>query len=83
MNELPETNAAEALRWLDQADEELLAARRLAGEADLPARIACFLAHLAAEKALKAYLISRSVPFPRPRAAEPVGDRRSLSRRCG
>ena len=65
MNELPDTNAAEARRWLGQAEEELLAARRIAGDAELPARIGCFLAHLAAEKALKAYLISRAVPFRR------------------
>jgi HEPN domain-containing protein len=65
MSELPETNAAEAHRWLGQSREELRAAGRLASERDLPARIACFLAHLAAEKALKAYLIASGVPFPR------------------
>ncbi|MGH9023976.1 MAG: HEPN domain-containing protein [Acidimicrobiia bacterium] len=32
---------------------------------DVPARIACFLAHLAAEKALKALLIDVGVAFPR------------------
>ncbi len=65
MNELPDTSAAEARRWLAQVDEELLTARRIAADTELPPRIACFLSHLAAEKALKAYLISREVPYPK------------------
>jgi HEPN domain-containing protein len=65
MNERRDSSASEARRWLRQADEDLLAARRLAADADLPSRIACFLSHLAAEKMLKAYLISRDVPFPK------------------
>jgi HEPN domain-containing protein len=63
MSELPDTSAAEARRWLAQADEDLLTARHIAANPDLPARIACFLAHLAAEKALKAYLIAAAAPF--------------------
>jgi len=65
MNELPEENAAEAQRWREQAQQELQTARRIAGEPDLPARIACFLAHLATEKALKASLIRHGIEFTR------------------
>ena len=63
MGELPDTNAAEARRWLGQAAEDLEAARRIAGDPELAARLACFLAHLAAEKALKALLIDSGIPF--------------------
>lgn len=63
MSEQPEPNAAEAQRWLEQAGEELRTARRVAGEDDLPSRIACFLAHLATEKALKAGLIRSGIAF--------------------
>lgn len=63
MSDPPDTNPTEARRWLQQAREELLAARRLAADSDLPPRIACFLAHLAAEKALKAWLIWLDRPF--------------------
>lgn len=48
--------------WLQQADEELTAARHLASDAEVPVRIAAFHAHLAAEKALKALTILRAVP---------------------
>lgn len=48
--------------WMRQADEDLMAARLLASEADVPDRIAAFQAHLAAEKALKALTILRAVP---------------------
>ncbi len=65
MNELPDASAAEARRWLTQVDEDLLAARRIASDPELPPRIACFLSHLAAEKALKAYLIAHDVPHPK------------------
>ncbi|HEX2038615.1 MAG TPA: HEPN domain-containing protein [Acidimicrobiales bacterium] len=57
MGELPDDNAAEARRWLGQAVEDLTAARRIAEDPELAARLACFLAHLAAEKVLKAFLI--------------------------
>lgn len=63
MGELPDTNAAEARRWLGQAAEDLEVARRIAEDPELAARLACFLAHLAAEKALKALLIDSEVPF--------------------
>lgn len=75
MSELPDTSEAEARRWLSQVDEDLLAARHIAADPDLPARIACFLSHLAAEKALKAYLIAREVPYPK---THDLGDLLSL-----
>lgn len=53
MPELPDNNEGEARRRLAQANEDLRAARRIAEDADLADRLACFLAHLAAEKALK------------------------------
>ncbi len=75
MNELPETNAAEAQRWLGQADEELRTANRIASDAELPARIACFLAHLAVEKSLKACLINLGMAFTK---VHDLGDLRAL-----
>jgi HEPN domain-containing protein len=51
----------EARVWFAQAAEDLSAARHLATNPDMPARLAAFLAHLAAEKALKAALIARGV----------------------
>lgn len=60
-----EEQRAEALRWLDEAKADLASATFQASAKDLPGRIACFLAHLAAEKALKALLISVGFPFAR------------------
>ncbi len=48
--------------WMQQADDELVAARHLASDFEVPDRIAAFHAHLAAEKALKAVTILRAVP---------------------
>ncbi len=48
--------------WMQQAGEELLAARSLARHGEVPHRIPAFHAHLAAEKALKALTILRAVP---------------------
>ena len=62
-SEPSDTNLGEARRWLGQASDDLRGADRIAGDSEVPARIACFLAHLAAEKALKACLISAEVPF--------------------
>ena len=61
----PDLVAAEARRWLGEAGEELRIARYLSNDDTLPARAACFHAHLTAEKALKAVLIQRGVPLRR------------------
>lgn len=61
MNEQPPEAIDEARRWLGEASEELDVADVLAAETKLPARAACFHAHLAAEKALKGLLIARDV----------------------
>lgn len=60
----PEENG-EARRWLGEANEELTVARILADDTRAPARAACFHAHLAAEKAIKALLIERGIVVPR------------------
>lgn len=41
--------------------EDLVAARRLATDDEVPPRLAAFLAHMAAEKALKGALIARRI----------------------
>jgi len=64
MSEPPEA-FGEAFRWLGEATEELDTARHIQSNPELPARMPCFLAHLAAEKALKALLISAYTPFPK------------------
>lgn len=62
MNEPPDLTA-EAKRWLEQARQDLHAAGVVQADPRSAGRIACFLAHLAAEKALKAALISRGIAF--------------------
>lgn len=49
--------------WLRFAEADLAAARSLLATPDLPARIACFHAHQATEKALKASLVASGTPF--------------------
>ncbi|MGH9070013.1 MAG: HEPN domain-containing protein [Acidimicrobiales bacterium] len=51
----------EARRWLKEAGEELAVATVIGGNPELPGRVACFHAHLAGEKALKALQIRRGV----------------------
>lgn len=63
MSGQPELNLDEARRWLAQASEDLSTAERLSNDPESPARIACFLAHLSAEKSMKAWLIASGVPF--------------------
>jgi len=55
----------EVARWLHEAQEELRVARYLSGAEELPARAACFHAHLAAEKALKAVVLDGGSTIPR------------------
>ena len=54
----------EIRRWLRFAREDLEAVEALLGEADFIPRHACWLAQQAAEKALKAALVSQRVHFP-------------------
>jgi HEPN domain-containing protein len=63
--ESPRQTADEAWRWLGEAHEELTVAEVLVSNEQLPARAACFHAHLAAEKALKALLLRREVTLKR------------------
>lgn len=63
MSGQPETNLGEARRWLAQASEDWSTAERLSKDPESPARIACFLAHLSAEKSMKAWLIASGIPF--------------------
>lgn len=56
---------AEAQRWMRYSREELALARVIALRADGPARLVCWHAQQAAEKALKAALIIDGVTFPR------------------
>lgn len=63
MSGQPETNLGEARRWLAQASEDWSTAERLSRDPESPARIACFLAHLSAEKSMKAWLIASGIPF--------------------
>ena len=53
--------SADAQRWIGEAHEDLDADKRLV--ADGPARVACFLSHLAVEKPIKAVLLSTNTPF--------------------
>ena len=57
----PDDVSTEARRWLQQAVEDLMAAQRLADDPEMPPRLVAFLAHLAAEKALKGALIARGI----------------------
>jgi len=54
----------EARRWLGEAEEELVVVEVLLADKRAPVRAACFHAHLAAEKALKALVIFRAVTLP-------------------
>ena len=63
MPELPDDNYREARRWLRNVEDDLHAMRAVARDPESPGRMACFLAHLVTEKALKATLIDAGVPF--------------------
>lgn len=65
MTEASPDDVAEALRWLGEADDELMVVDVLHADSRIPHRATCFHAHLAAEKGLKAVVIFRSVPLPR------------------
>jgi HEPN domain-containing protein len=53
----------EVEQWLTFAKADLRAARLLLSDVEVPARIACFHAQQAAEKAIKAVLIAQQTPF--------------------
>ncbi len=63
MPELPDDIYSEARRWLGNVEDDLHAMRAVARDRESPARMACFLAHLVVETALKATLIDAGVPF--------------------
>ena len=63
MPELPDNSFDEARRWLANVEDDLHAMRAVARDPESPGRMACFLAHLVTEKALKATLIDAGVPF--------------------
>lgn len=52
-------------RWLRWAAEDLLAARHNLADAEVAPRVACGLAHQAAEKAIKALLVVAEVDPPK------------------
>ena len=56
--------AKETRRWLRYAAEDLQTARSLSESGAAPPRHAAWLAQQAAEKAVKAVLISLQIPFP-------------------
>ena len=49
---------------MSYAREELTLAKVIAADADSPARLVCWHSQQAAEKALKAGLVSRGIAFP-------------------
>lgn len=53
--------------WLEHARSDLRLARLAAGDASIRREQACFHAQQAAEKAIKAVLLSRQAGFPRSR----------------
>lgn len=55
----------ETRRWLQYAEEDLLAAEAALGREDTFPRHVCWLAQQSAEKALKAVLVFLQVDFPR------------------
>jgi len=65
MSEPSPDEVAEARRWLGEAEDKLVVVEVLLADERSPVRAACFHAHLAAEKALKALIIFRAVALPK------------------
>jgi HEPN domain-containing protein len=65
MSEPPEPQAEEARRWLRWAREDLILAEHIAKDPEVVRRGVCTWAHQAAEKALKALLVARSMDPPK------------------
>jgi len=61
----PPDHVTEAQRWLSEAFDELTWARVRKDHQELAPGIACFLSHLAVEKALKSALIAAGRTFPK------------------
>ena len=55
----------EARQWLRYAREDLAAAEAMSMEQTVPARIICWLAQQAAEKAIKSALVFLAIDFPK------------------
>lgn len=77
MSERPD----QALEWLRLAEGDLAVADRVLSAEDLPVWAACFHAQQAAEKALKAVLTRRAVPFERTHDLEALYERLPPSER--
>ena len=52
------------LEWLDHASSDLAIGRLALGRAGVRQEMVCFHAQQAAEKAVKAVLVARQIPFP-------------------
>jgi HEPN domain-containing protein/predicted nucleotidyltransferase len=81
VSEPPDDARADARERLRRAADDLRAAQTLLSSG--PARLACFLAHLAAEKALKAMLASVGEPFPKVHDLGELADRLPPELRAG
>src|SRR5438045_3939947 len=65
MSEPDKSPSDVAQRWIGYAREDMRTAEAVFENEDLPPRNVAFLAQQAAEKAVKAVLIAREVPFPK------------------
>lgn len=52
-------------KWFMKAENDLLSIQNNLAAVEVPADVCCFHAQQAAEKYLKAYLISRQIKFPK------------------
>jgi HEPN domain-containing protein len=77
MSESLDRGLVHAIRLLEEARADLRTAVAVASDPQLPPRIACFLAHLAAEKAIKALLSRQRIATPK------IHDLRQLVDRLG
>ncbi len=65
MAEAPRAASGDPLVWLRRAKDDLVGARRNATDTEVAPRIACTLAHQAAEKAVKALALNDGVNPPK------------------
>jgi len=52
-------------KWINKAENDLLSITNNFNSANIPVEICCFHAQQAAEKYMKAYLISKNLSFPK------------------